>query len=155
MILPEFRATGNGTHMRFMIVDDAETPLRFLKKFLAESGHQVVGVARNGKEAVEQFKELRPDIVVMDMIMPKLNGLEALKLIRREDPKAMVIMSCSLNSCDAALESEQLGASYCLSKPFDPILLTRAIDSIREAATTGRRKAGKTAKSQRRTSRSA
>ncbi len=138
-----------------MIVDDAETPLRFLKKFLAETGHLVVGVSRNGKEAVEQYRELRPDIVVMDMIMPKLNGLEALKLIRRENPQAKVIMSCSLNSCDTALESEQLGASYCLSKPFDPILLTKVIDCIQEGATPGRRTVGKTAKSHRRTSRSA
>lgn len=151
----EFSTIVKGASMQFMIVDDADSPLQFLKKFLEEAGHQVVGVARNGKEAVEQFRKLRPDIVVMDMIMPKLNGLEALKLIRQEDPQAKVIMSCSLNSCDTALESEQLGAAYCLSKPFDPALLTKVIDCIQEGPARNHEPAGKAAKLNRRASRSA
>ena len=113
--------------MRFLIVDDSDVPLKFLERFLTQAGHQVAGVARNGQEAVEQVERLNPDVIVMDVIMPRLNGLEALDIIRRDHPRVRVIMASGLRSCDTAIESERLGASYFLCKPFQESQLRKVI----------------------------
>lgn len=116
--------------MRFLIVDDAEAPLRALQRLLAELGHEVAGTARNGQEAVDAFERLRPDVVIMDVIMPRMNGLDALRVIRAEHPDAAVVMSSSLQSCQTALEAERLGAQYCLAKPFEACKLAKVIEHI-------------------------
>jgi two-component system chemotaxis response regulator CheY len=118
--------------MRFLIVDDSNAPLKVLERVLLELGHRVIGTAHSGLEAVEAFERLRPDAVVMDVIMPKLNGLDALRLIRRIDPRARVVMACSLKSCETALESERLGAAYYLFKPFEEAQLKRVINRLAE-----------------------
>lgn len=116
--------------MRFLIVDDAEAPLKYLERFLEEAGHEVAGRARNGVEAVEAFERLRPDVVILDVIMPRMNGLDALRAIHGIDPQAAVIMSSSLQSCQTALEAERLGARYCLSKPFEAPRLRKVVECI-------------------------
>jgi two-component system chemotaxis response regulator CheY len=116
--------------MRVLIVDDSEAPLKFLEKVIAELGHDVVAVARNGEEAVAQFRELRPDAVFMDMIMPRMNGLEALQAIRSLDPQARVVMTCSLKSCDMAFASEEHGARYFLTKPFQDDCLRKILSKL-------------------------
>ena len=116
--------------MRFLIVDDSDVPLKFLARFLAQAGHQVAGVARNGQEAVEQVERLHPDVIVMDVIMPRLNGLEALDIIRRAHPRVRVIMASGLRSCDTAIESEKRGASYFLCKPFQESQLRKVISLL-------------------------
>lgn len=113
--------------MRVLIVDDSEAPLKFLEKVIAELGHDVVAVARNGEEAVARFREFRPDAVFMDMIMPRMNGLEALQAIRSSDPQARVVMTCSLKSCDMAFASEEQGARYFLTKPFQDDCLRKIL----------------------------
>ena len=116
--------------MRFLIVDDAEAPLKVLHQVITDMGHDVVGSARNGQEAVEAYARLRPDVVIMDLIMPKLNGLEALKVICQSNARASVIIASSLKSCQTALEAERLGASYCLSKPFSIVQLRKIITRL-------------------------
>ena len=116
--------------MRFLIVDDSEEPLKALQRLIAQLGHEVVGLARDGQEAVLAYRELQPDILVMDVIMPRLNGLEALWQIRREYPKARVIMTSALRSPDTVLEAERAGAVFCLCKPFSEACLKNAIQQI-------------------------
>lgn len=116
--------------MRFLIVDDSEVPLSYLESFLEDMGHEIVGIARNGLEAVEAFRESQPEAVVMDVIMPHLNGLDALDKIRAIDAAVPVVMTSCLRSCDTALEAEERGASYCLFKPFDPIRLRKVINRL-------------------------
>ncbi len=113
--------------MKVLIVDDSEAPLKFLEKVITELGHEVVAVARNGDEAVERFREFRPDAVFMDMIMPRMNGLEALQAIRRIDAQARIVMTCSLKSCDMAIASEEQGARYFLTKPFEEDCLRKIL----------------------------
>ena len=113
--------------MRFLIVDDSDVPLKFLERCLTHAGHQVAGIARNGQEAVERARQLKPDVIVMDVIMPRLNGLEALDIIRREHPRVRVIMASGLRSCDTAIESEKRGASYFLCKPFKESQLLKVV----------------------------
>lgn len=116
--------------MRFLIVDDSEDPLIYLEEFLLDMGHQVVAMARNGQEAVELFLGERPDAVVMDVIMPRLNGLDALDKIREIDASVPVVMTSCLRSCETALEAEDRGAVFCLFKPFDPIRLRKVINKL-------------------------
>ncbi|NIR98993.1 MAG: response regulator, partial [Gammaproteobacteria bacterium] len=93
-------------------------------------GHDVVGTARNGQAAVEAFEALRPDVVVMDVIMPRMNGLDALRTIHGAHPEAVVIMSSALQSCQTALEAERRGALYCLSKPFSEDKLRKVLARV-------------------------
>ena len=116
--------------MRFIIVDDADEPLHKLWRMLEEAGHTVVGVARNGVEAILKYRELQPDVLVMDVIMPRMNGMEALRAIRAEFPEARVILTCALNSCDTVLEAEENGAAFCLFKPFSLECVTNAIAQL-------------------------
>lgn len=116
--------------MRFLIVDDAETPLKCLQRMLGDLGHEVTGIARDGVDAVRAYRQLRPDVVILDVIMPRMNGLDALRAIRAEDPDASVIMASSLRSCQTALEAERLGALYCLAKPYDECRLRKVVECI-------------------------
>jgi two-component system, chemotaxis family, chemotaxis protein CheY len=116
--------------MRFLIVDDAEAPLKHLERILRNLGHEVVGRARNGADAVQAFERLKPDVIIMDVIMPRMNGLDALRAIRTAHPQARVVMASSLQSCQTALEAERLGALYCLAKPYDECKLQKVIAQI-------------------------
>ena len=116
--------------MRFLIVDDADVPLKALQGLLCALGHEVVGTARNGVEAVAGYERLRPDVLIMDVIMPRMNGLDALRAIRAAHPQARVVMASSLQSCQTALEAERLGALYCLAKPYDACRLRKVIEAI-------------------------
>lgn len=116
--------------MQFLIVDDSDEPLKVLRRLLTRMGHNVVGSARNGRDAVTEHRRLRPDVTVMDVIMPNMDGLEALQAIRAADPQACVVMACSVKSCTTALECERTGASYFLTKPFAEESLRRVIDRI-------------------------
>jgi two-component system, chemotaxis family, chemotaxis protein CheY len=116
--------------MRFLIVDDAEAPLKVLQRLLEALGHEVVGSARNGVEAVELYERLHPDVAIIDVIMPRMNGLDALRTIRAAHPDACIVMASSLRSCQTALEAERRGALYCLAKPYDACRLQKVIEEI-------------------------
>jgi two-component system chemotaxis response regulator CheY len=105
--------------MKVLIVDDSDAARKQLRTAVEALGHSAVGVACNGEEAVARYRELRPDVVIMDMIMPRLNGLEALREILAYDSQARVVMTCSLKSCEMAFASEQHGARFFLVKPFE------------------------------------
>src|SRR5690349_7626999 len=116
--------------MKVLIVDDSAAPLKYLEKVISEPGHEVVGVAHNAEEAVAAYREHHPDAVFMDMIMPRLNGLEALQAIRVTDPAARVVMTCSLQSCEMAFISEDQGARYFLIKPIQEDCLRKILSKL-------------------------
>jgi two-component system chemotaxis response regulator CheY len=116
--------------MRFLIVDDSEVSRKHLRQIIAEMGHEVAGEGQDGEEAVALYGALRPDAVVMDVIMPKLNGIEALQAIRATDPCASVVMTCSLRSCETAFMSQRCGALYFLTKPFQDSALRNVIAKL-------------------------
>lgn len=103
---------------RVLIVDDAMFVRLTLKMMLEKNGFEVVGEAENGTDAVEQFQQLRPDIVTMDITMPEVNGIDALKQIRAIDGNANVVMVSAMGKEALVMEAIMAGAKDFIVKPF-------------------------------------
>ena len=101
-----------------MIVDDSRTSRRVLKDILERAGYEIKGEAINGKEAVDMYGKLMPDIVTMDITMPEMDGIEALKQIKSEFPDAKVIMITAAGQKDKMMEAVKVGAAEFVAKPF-------------------------------------
>jgi len=102
---------------KIMIVDDAGVIRAILKKYLVAGGHQIVYQATNGLEAVSGYIEHKPDLVTMDMSMPDMGGIPALKKIMAYDPKAKVIMVSAIDQKDLVVEALAAGAIHYIVKP--------------------------------------
>lgn len=103
---------------RVLVADDAVFMRLTLKNFLSQNGFEVVGEAADGLEAIEKFKELKPDVVTMDITMPELTGIEALKSIMEYDSKAKVIMITAMGQEEMVKKAIILGAKSFIVKPF-------------------------------------
>ena len=115
---------------RVLVVDDAAFMRKMVGDALAKGGHEVIGEASNGVEAVESYQALRPDITTLDITMPEKDGLAALKEIIAMDPQARVVMCSALGQESKVLESIKLGAKDFVVKPFQP---DRVIDAVAKA----------------------
>ncbi len=115
---------------RVLVVDDAAFMRKMVSDALAKGGHEVIGQAGNGVEALAQFRELRPDLMTLDITMPEKDGLETLKDVMELDPGAKVIMCSALGQESKVLESIKLGAKDFVVKPFQP---ARVIDAVAKA----------------------
>jgi two-component system chemotaxis response regulator CheY len=115
---------------KVLAVDDSLLMRKQVERILRESDFELVGTASNGLEAVEKFKALRPDLVLMDIVMPQLSGKEALKEILEVDPGAKVIMVSSLGTDEAVTECLQSGALRFIQKPFSQELLLQALRAV-------------------------
>jgi two-component system chemotaxis response regulator CheY len=102
-----------------LIVDDADFIRLLLRDILTNNGHRVVGEASDGVEAILKYREVRPDIVTMDIVMPKTNGIEAVRAIKAEYPKARIIMISALGQQKLVMESIRAGAKDFIVKPFN------------------------------------
>jgi len=103
---------------RVLIVDDAIFMRNMIKDIFSGGGFEVVGEAANGLEAVEKFKELKPDLTTMDIVMPFKSGIEATREIVKQDPKAVVVMCSALGQESLVMEAIEAGASDFIVKPF-------------------------------------
>lgn len=103
---------------KVLIVDDAVFMRNMIRDIFASGGFQVVGEAANGLEAVEKFRELRPDLTTMDIVMPFKSGIEATREIVKVDPRAVVIMCSALGQEALVMEAIEAGASDFIVKPF-------------------------------------
>ncbi len=116
---------------RILIVDDALFMRRMLADILKKEGFEVCGEAENGKEAVDKYKELKPELVTMDIVMPKMeeiDGVAAVKEIIKIDPQAKIIMVSAMGQHALVVEAIQAGAKDFIVKPFQP---SRVIEAIR------------------------
>lgn len=111
-----------------MVVDDAAFLRAILKDILVTGGHEVVFEAKNGQEAVEKYKSMRPDIVTMDITMPVMEGIEAVKEIRKLDPEANIVMCSAMGQRNLIIEAIQSGAKDFIIKPFQTNRVLEAID---------------------------
>jgi two-component system chemotaxis response regulator CheY len=112
---------------RVLVVDDAAFMRKVVSDALAKGGHEVVGEAGNGVEAVARFQELKPDLTTLDITMPEKDGLAALRDIIEIDPGARVIMCSALGQESKVLESIKLGARDFVVKPFQPERVNEAV----------------------------
>jgi two-component system chemotaxis response regulator CheY len=113
-----------------MIVDDLAFIKIVLRDILEKSGFRVVGEASNGDEAIRVYLDKRPDVVLMDITMPGMDGLTALKKIREHDPKARIIICSALGQQRLIVQAIQLGAKDFIVKPFQP---QRIISALKKA----------------------
>jgi two-component system, chemotaxis family, chemotaxis protein CheY len=113
---------------RVLVVDDAAFMRKMVTDALTKGGHEVIGEAGNGAEAVARFQELRPEVMTLDITMPEKDGLEALREIISLDPTARVIMCSALGQESKVLESVKLGAKDFVVKPFQPERVIAAVE---------------------------
>jgi len=116
---------------RILVVDDAAFMRMMIKDILTKNGYEIVGEAENGLRAIEKFQELRPDLITMDITMPEMDGISAVKEIRKIDPGAKVIMCSAMGQQSMVIEAIQSGARDFIVKPFQP---DRVLEAIRKAA---------------------
>ncbi|WP_372911490.1 chemotaxis protein CheY [Salinigranum sp.] len=115
-----------------LVVDDSAF-MRNLLKQLLDGEHEVVGEAENGVEAVEMYRELDPDVVTMDVVMPIRNGIEATTEIKELDPGSSVIMCTSVGQEEKMREAVEAGADGYITKPFQKPNVLQAIDDVAKA----------------------
>jgi two-component system chemotaxis response regulator CheY len=115
---------------RLLVVDDALLMRKLIRSVAEEAGWEVAGEASNGAEAVTLYEQTRPDLVTMDIVMPVMGGLEALRRIRALDPDAQVVMVTALDQKQTLLESIQNGAIDFVVKPFDRERIARLMGKI-------------------------
>lgn len=114
---------------KILVVDDAAFMRLMLKNILSKQGYEIVGEAENGLEAVEKYKTLSPDLVTMDITMPVMEGVEAVRLIKQLDPNAKIIMCSAMGQQTMVVQSLQAGARDFIVKPFQE---ERVLESIRK-----------------------
>ncbi len=113
---------GSSSKRKILLVDDSTTVARQLQKIIENLGeYEIVGHAKNGAEGVKLYKTVKPDIVIMDIVMPLMDGLQATRMILQFDERAKVVMISSLGGVgDKVVEALKIGARNVIPKPFDP-----------------------------------
>ena len=115
---------------RILITDDALFMRVTLKNILTQHGFEVVGEAQNGRESVEMYQTLKPDLVTMDITMPEMDGIAALKEIKSIDPDACVVMCTAMGQKNMVVEAIQSGAKDFIVKPFQPERVVEALNKL-------------------------
>ena len=113
-----------------LICDDVAFMRMMIKDILTKNGYNIAGEAENGAKAVEKYNELKPDLVLMDITMPEMDGIEALKKIKAGDPNAMVIMCSAMGQQAMVIESIQSGAKDFIVKPFQADRVIEAVKKV-------------------------
>ena len=113
-----------------LIVDDAAFMRMMIKDILTKNGYEIAGEAENGKIAVDKYNEVKPDLVLMDITMPEMDGIQALKGIKANDPNANIIMCSAMGQQAMVIEAIQSGAKDFIVKPFQA---DRVIEAVKKA----------------------
>ena len=113
-----------------LICDDAAFMRMMIKDILTKNGYNIVGEAENGAKAVEKYAELKPDLVLMDITMPEMDGIEALKKIKAADANASIIMCSAMGQQAMVIESIQSGAKDFIVKPFQADRVLEAVEKV-------------------------
>jgi two-component system chemotaxis response regulator CheY len=116
-----------------LIVDDSKFMRKMLSDILTDAGHEVVGEAENAKEAIELFKRLKPDLVTLDIIMPEVEGVNAISALKdmiNVDPQAKVVMVSAMGQEEVVEECMQAGAKDFIVKPFQPSNVAEVVRKV-------------------------
>lgn len=115
---------------KILICDDAAFMRMMIKDILGKNGYEVAGEAENGAIAVEKYAELKPDLVLMDITMPEMDGIQALKKIKEADAGATVIMCSAMGQQAMVIEAIQSGAKDFIVKPFQADRVVEAVKKV-------------------------
>ncbi len=113
-----------------LICDDAIFMRTMLKDILKQSGFEIVGEAQTGKEAVQLYTQLKPDLVTMDIVMPDMGGIDAVRAIIKEDANAKILMCSAMGQQALVIEAIQAGARDFVVKPFQPSRVLEAVQRV-------------------------
>lgn len=113
-----------------LIVDDSRTSRKILRSILEDAGHTVVEECVNGEEGYIKYKEIKPDLVTLDITMPKLDGLEALQLIKKCDEEAKVVMITAAGQKEKMIQAIKYGASEFIAKPYEAEDVKQVIEKV-------------------------
>jgi two-component system chemotaxis response regulator CheY len=113
-----------------LICDDAIFMRTMIGDILRQAGFEVVGEAENGAQAVEKYRALRPDFVTMDIVMPDMGGIDAVRAIIAEDPQAKILMCSAMGQQALVIEAIQAGARDFVVKPFQPSRVLEAVQRV-------------------------
>lgn len=115
---------------KVLIVDDATFMRMSIRNTLEKNGFEVVGEAENGTVAISKYKELKPDIVTMDITMPDMSGIDALKIILEIDPEAKIVMLSAMGQQDLVMEAIIAGAKSFIVKPFTDEHVIKTLNKV-------------------------
>ncbi len=115
---------------RILLADDAAFMRLMLKNILEGAGYEVVGEAQNGREAIEKFRELKPDMVISDMVMPEKGGIDVIREVMAEFPDANVLICSAIGQQALVIEAIQAGAKDYLVKPFEQANVIETVSKI-------------------------
>ena len=115
---------------KILIVDDAAFMRMMIKDVITKNGFEVAGEAVIGMDAVDKYNELKPDLVLMDITMPEMDGIQALKKIKEGDGNAKVIMCSAMGQQAMVIEAIQSGAKDFIVKPFQPERILEAVQKV-------------------------
>lgn len=115
---------------KILVVDNASFMRNSMKYIVETAGHEVVGMAQDGSEAIKLYKELKPDVTLMDVLMEGMDGIQALENIRKEDSKAKVIMVTALGQENMVERAKELGAAGYIRKPFKVAEIIKEVERV-------------------------
>jgi len=115
---------------RILLVDDSAMTRFLLARFLTAGGHEIVGEAADGIEAIRMVRESAPDLVILDLIMPNMKGLQTLEEIKKVSPETSVVMCTGDQQEDNVREAVKKGASGFIVKPFDKVMVLAEVNTV-------------------------
>ncbi len=122
---------------RILIVDDSKIVRRNLNTILSKAGHEIIAEAENGMQAYHEYTKYKPDLVTMDITMPLLDGVRAVKKIITADPDAKIIMVSAIDQKNMVISAIQMGAKHYILKPFDPVKVIAAVNAVLDTKSGG------------------
>ncbi|HLK59277.1 MAG TPA: response regulator [Chthonomonadaceae bacterium] len=115
---------------RVLITDDALFMRVTLKNILTKNGYEIAGEASNGRESVDLYQKTQPDLVTMDITMPEMDGISAVREIKKQDPNATIIMCSAMGQKNMVMEAVAAGAKDFIVKPFQPEKVIEAVQKL-------------------------
>lgn len=115
-----------------MVVDDSPFASKQIKDVVEENGYEVIGYAKNGEEGVRMYDELNPDIVILDIIMPGIDGLETAQILLKKNPNAKILMLSSLCDSGTLEEVKAIGLKFLIPKPWEDDVLLATLEMLKK-----------------------
>ncbi len=114
-----------------VVVDDSPFASKQIKDIVEENGYEVIGYAKNGEEGIKMYEELRPDIIILDIIMPGIDGLETAQILKEKDPGVTILMLSSLCDSGTLEEVRVIGVKYLIPKPWEDDVLLATLELLK------------------------